>query len=135
MMVFLVVTAATAMATALPLQPLQQAAAPLVKMIDCTAGAMAFFGNARVPATLLSGSALVTLFAAHVSAEHPRREEAVIRRIDAMFALYSFLLSMATVLVTTNVSTALLVGKYDPMATDVYTFLTREFRFEFVITR
>jgi hypothetical protein len=138
MMVFLVVTAATAMASALPLQPLQQqtAAAAAVKMIDCTAGAMNFFGNARVPATLLAGSALVTLFAlSHVAAEHPRRQEAVIRRIDAMFALYSFLLSIATVLVTTTASTALLVGKYDPMATDVYTFLTREFRYEFVITR
>jgi hypothetical protein len=123
-------------AAALPVPPLAAEAAAAVKLMDCTAGAMSFFGNARVPATLLAGSALVTLFAlSHVAAEHPRRQEAVIRRIDAMFAMYSFLLSIVTVLITTTASTALLVGKFDPMAPDIYSFLKREFQFEFVITR
>jgi hypothetical protein len=124
-------------AAALPVPPLAaESAAAAVKLMDCTAGAMSFFGNARVPATLLAGSALVTLFAlSHVAAEHPRRQEAVIRRIDAMFAMYSFLLSIVTVLITTTASTALLVGKFDPMAPDIYSFLKREFQFEFVITR
>jgi hypothetical protein len=114
--------------------PTQLKAAPLV--VDCTQGAINFFGNARIPATLVAGSALATLFGlSNVNVEHPKQKEAVVRRIDALMALFAFLLSVTTVIVSTTASTALLLGKFDPMASDVYNFLKREFQFEFVITR
>lgn len=111
------------------------AAAPLLK--DCTQGAVGFFGSARVPATLVAGSALATLFAlaSNVASERPKKEEAILRRVDAMMALYSFLLAVTAVILSTTASTTLLLGKHDPMATDVYHFLKREFNFEFVLTR
>lgn len=105
---------------------------------DCTSGAIAFFNSVRVPSSLVAGSALGALFSLvqeTKTGKNKTRLELFVIQLYHACALFSFVLSISTILTTTTANTALLLGKHDAMARDVYHFMKREVNFEFVLTR
>ena len=102
---------------------------------DCTSGALAFFGGVRIPSTLVAGSTLATAFLYTRTPEGEGKLGRNARRAQYFFALAAFCLSITSVVTTTTTGTSLLLDNYNPMASDVYHFLKREFEFEFILTR
>jgi len=105
---------------------------------DCTSGAALFFDGVRTPAALVVGSALAGLFSMvqkSKSQEKLSRLEVSVLQLYRICSLYAFIMSVTTMVTATIADTALLLGRHDPMATDIYNFLTRELLFEFVLTR
>jgi predicted transporter len=106
--------------------------------IDCTAGAIGFFSGIRLPATLIAGSSLATIFALvqKVKADDCKsRLEFGVLQMYHLCSIVAFCLSVTSIMMSTAAGTTLLVGKHNPIAHDVYHFMKREFNFEFVIVR
>lgn len=107
-------------------------------LVDCTSGAIAFFNSLRIPSSLVAGSALATLFSLVKLTDcdvSKNRLESLTLQLYHVCCLYAFFMAITSIVTTTTASTTLLLGKHNPMATDVYHFLKREFNFEFVLTR
>lgn len=110
----------------------------MVVPIDCTAGAIGFFSGIRLPATLIAGSSLATIFALvqKVKADDCKsRLEFGVLQMYHLCSIVAFCLSVTSIMMSTAAGTTLLVGKHNPIAHDVYHFMKREFNFEFVIVR
>jgi hypothetical protein len=101
--------------------------------------ALAFFGGLRVPASLLAGSSLASLFAMVQQAKATKtlsRTERVALWVYHSSALGTLCLSLLTVITTTVGSTLLLLGRFDvSQYGDVYHFLRGNFLMEFVVSR
>jgi hypothetical protein len=114
------------------------------QLADYSASAISFFSSIRIPAALIAGSSLATVFSnaeAFQDAETKEssgRGDAWQNRLEVWYracALLAFLLSLNVVFTATATSTALLLGMKDPMARSAYELLRREVDFEFTSTR
>ena len=105
---------------------------------DFSGAALAFFNNVRVPAALIAGANLSSLFS---FVKLVNAEKKASRLQNWMVQLFHFLcfnslLSSISVIVTsTAASTTLMLGDHNGMAESAYDFLNREMRYEFVTTR
>lgn len=104
---------------------------------DCTKDALSFFTGIRTPSALIAGSSLAALFSMIKKYRDPNKTKAekVTLRLFHACALFGYLLSVTTVIVSTAASTTLLLGGFNSKADSVYHFLKREMNFEFVLTR
>ena len=98
--------------------------------------AASFFGNARVPASIIVGSSLGALFV-FGSADTKKRTptERFVTRIYQLFSWFAFVLSLNTVITCTVGTTSAMYAGFDPMAETGYSLLKREFEYVFVSTR
>jgi hypothetical protein len=104
---------------------------------DFAGAAGSFFSNARVPASIVTGSTLGALFALSnfgSSAERSPTEKSLIK-IYRLLSWLSFVLSLNAVITSTIATTSILQGEFDPMAETAYLLLKREFEYEFVSVR
>jgi hypothetical protein len=104
---------------------------------DFSGAAGSFFSNARVPASIVTGSSLGALFAMPKfgsSAERCPTEKSLIK-IYRLLCWSSFVLSLNAVLTSTIATTSILHGRFDPMAETAFLLLKREFEYEFVSVR
>jgi hypothetical protein len=112
------------------------AASPLGVMANYGGAATSFFSDVRVPAALISGSALAAFFTlVDVDKESQGRIERFVWFLYHGFGLLALMLSLNVVVTATASGNELLLGFRDPMATSVYALLKREYEFEFVLTR
>jgi len=105
-------------------------ATPFIPLINCVGAASGFFGNVRVPAALLAGASLGQLFAT------PDKSRG--KWLPALFSMliaFTVMAEIFVVFVSTATATRLMGGGFDPMATDGFAFLLREFEPSFVACR
>lgn len=111
------------------------------KLMDCSATAISFFTSIRIPAALIAGSSLATMFTYtddnddDNEAKPPTRLQNRVMVLYHLMALLGFLLSLNVVLTATSTSTALLLGMRNPMAHSTYQLLRREMDYAFTTTR
>jgi hypothetical protein len=104
---------------------------------DFAGAAGSYFSNARVPASVVSGSSLGALFALSnfgSSAERSTTEKSLIK-IYRIVCWTSFVLALNAVITSTIATTSILHGGFDPMAETAYLLLKREFEYHFVSVR
>ena len=102
---------------------------------DFSGAAASYFAQARVPASIVTGSSLGALFALGTFSSSKTRSslELLLIKLYRLLAWASFILSLNANLISTMVSTKILAGRqFDPMAAHVWELLQREFNFEFV---
>ena len=119
-------------------------------MMDQSDLAIEFFDSIRVPAALIAGSALATIFTnaspIQQQSKNPKswfnrikqNQSPLANRVLVFYhlaALLAFLLSLNVELTSTATSNALLLGLRDPMARSPYQLLRRELDFEFTTTK
>ena len=104
------------------------------KLMDYSGVAISFFTSIRIPAALVAGSSLATMFANPDPGRSSRLENRVMV-LYHMCALLGFLLSLNVVLTSTSTSTVLLLGMKNPLAHSAYELLRRELDYEFTSTR
>lgn len=108
--------------------------------------AVGFFGGVRIPASLIAGSSVACLFALIPPARQLQQDQSSFSQYTHLerfllrtyhgIVLWTFCLSLTTIITTTTASTSLLLGHYNSKAyTDVYHFLRGELSWEFVLTR
>lgn len=118
--------------------PTRTALSMALPLKDFSGAALAFFNNVRVPAALIAGANLSSLFS---FVKLVNAEKKASRLQNWMVQLFHFLcfnslLSSISVIVTsTAASTTLMLGDHNGMAESAYDFLNREMRYEFVTTR
>mmetsp|Transcript_86789 Transcript_86789/g.136926 ORF Transcript_86789/g.136926 Transcript_86789/m.136926 type:complete len:354 (-) Transcript_86789:160-1221(-) len=95
--------------------------------------AVGFFTNLRVPATLLTGTALGALFIDLKDHNGPKFQ--YLRTLYQLFAACTIALELSCVFMSTTMGVRLLAGGFDPVATSAVTFLRREFEFEYIACR
>ena len=120
------------------LAPLFGAAAPATaaaataattgQLVDCVAGAGAFFGNVRLPAVLLTGAAIPQLFVKIDGHERGKWVQCVYTILMSTALCFE----IAVIFIATASATRLLGGGFDRMATDPIAFLVREFEFAYL---
>ena len=104
------------------------------KLMDYSGVAISFFTSIRIPAALVAGSSLATMFANPDPGRSSRLENRVMV-LYHMCALLGFLLSLNVVLTSTSTTTVLLLGMKNPLAHSAYELLRRELDYEFTSTR
>eukprot|EP00977_Amphora_coffeiformis_P026063 scaffold24022_cov168-Amphora_coffeaeformis.AAC.2 len=106
------------------------------KLMDYSEAASSFFTSIRIPAALIAGSSLATMFtdpeAVNDNASPMQNRIMVLYHLAA---LISFLLSINVVITATTTSTRLLLGMKNPVAHSAYELLRREMEFQFTSTR
>ena len=104
---------------------------------DFAGAAGSFFSNARVPASIVTGSSLGALFSLSNFGSSAGRSttELSFIKIYRILCWTSFVLSLNAVITATIATTSILHGRFDPMAETTYLLLKREFEYEFVSIR
>jgi hypothetical protein len=104
---------------------------------DFSGAALSYFGNARVPASIIAGSSLGALFALSKFGSSDDRTpiERFLIKMYRLVSWSSFVLALNAVITCTVASTSILHGRFDPMAETAYMLLKREFEYEFVSAR
>lgn len=114
------------------------------KLTDYTGAAIQFFTSVRVPAALIAGSSLSSLFSLvklvdEIGDKKNKRKYRpvtfLLARVYHGLCLTSLILSLNVIVTSTSAATTLMLGTHDSMAVSAYAFLNREFRYEFITTR
>jgi hypothetical protein len=92
-----------------------------------------FFANLRVPATLLTGTALGALFVD--IKDHNGKNYQYLRTAYQFFAAMTIAFELSCVFMSTTMGVRLLAGGFDPVAVNPVAFLRREFEFEYIACR
>jgi hypothetical protein len=109
-----------------------------VPLKDYQGAALSFFTNVRVPAALIAGTSVGSLFSLVKlvnSEKHGSPFQSWLLKVYHILCLATLILSLNVVVTATAASTTLLLGDHVGMATSAYEFLNREIRYEFVTTR
>ena len=105
-------------------------------LMDYSGVAISFFTSIRIPAALIAGSSLATMFTdPDVVKEKASPMQNRILVLYHLAAFVSFLLSINVIITATTTSTRLLLGMKNPVARSAYELLRREVDMEFVSTR
>ena len=103
---------------------------------DFSSQAGLYFVRIRTPAAFLAGSSLGAFFTFSKFGHDNRTAiERLVVKSYLCFVLCSFLLSFATIVISTGASITVLYGDFDGNAKTPYALLIREFEYEFTITR
>lgn len=107
---------------------------------DYSGTAISYFDSMRVPAALIAGSTLATLFSLasrtkDSQASERSQIESIVLIIYHILAVSSLLLSLNTVVTSTATSNMVLFGCPNPVATSAFALLKREYEFEFQLAR
>jgi len=112
---------------------------PSAELQDFSSEAASFFGNSRIPASIILGSSLSALFVPFKNPAVGAKTRPLERTLTKLYRLLSwsaFCLSLNAVMTCTVAATSLLhSGNYDPLAETAYDMLKREFEYEFVSVR
>jgi hypothetical protein len=109
-------------------------------LVDCSGAALQYFDSIRTPAALIAGSSLGALFSlSQVSTSEQLREQPRLYRVVLLahnfLALTALSLSIG-IIVTASVSgNSLLLGTHNHIASTPFAMLSREFEFEYMLTR
>ena len=110
-----------------------------VVLKDFSGAASSFFGNVRVPGSIVMGSSLGALFALGKFSSSSNRErlpiEFLLIKVYRILSWISFFLSLNVVVASTVSWTKALRGDFDPMAESGHAFLQREFTFEYTMVQ
>ena len=110
-------------------------------LADRTHAAVDFFNSVRTPSALIAGSSLAALFSLmeFMKAENLKKAsklERLLLLVYHLFTLASFGLSVIVLVSTTATGNAILFDNLcNPMASSTFEFLTREYPFDFMLTR
>jgi hypothetical protein len=112
----------------------------LTGMADYTGTAITYFTSIRVPAALITGSALAALFTLAGQARLGRkgatsRLQGFVLLAYHILALVALVLSLNVVVTATATSNLLLLGTKNPIASSAFEFMKREVEYEFLLTR
>lgn len=113
-----------------------EAAVMLLK--DFSGQALGYFVGIRLPASFLAGSSLGAIFTLKSAVANISSRTTIERRCIEFYhisALLAFILSFNTIFTATVACTAVLHGRFDPMAETAYGLLRREFDYEFTTVR
>ena len=118
--------------------------APVISSYASTA--VTFFTSTRIPAALIAGNSLFSLFSMskQMRQSNDEKKNSDIKfnkpRFLALFlyhglTLASLMLSLNVVVVSTAASNSLITGSYNPMATSAFEFLKREMAYEYYMVK
>jgi hypothetical protein len=107
---------------------------------DHSGTAINYFSSVRIPAGLIAGSALAALFSlvdkSKDNQAHTRTQlESIVLIIYHLLALMSLLTSLNVIVTSTAVVETIMFGNENPMASSAFELMTREYEFEFLMTR
>lgn len=107
---------------------------------DQSAAAISYFSSVRIPAGLIAGSALAALFSLVDKAkdgEISKRSqvESIVLIMYHLLSISSLLLSLNVIFTSTALVDTIMFGQQDPIATSPFELMTREYSFEFLMTR
>jgi hypothetical protein len=107
---------------------------------DYTSTAINYFSSVRVPASMITGAALSVFFSLasksrDSEAKNRSQIETFVLIIYHMLTLTSLLLSLNTIVTSTAAAASLMFGVENPIATNAFELMKREFEFEFLMTR
>lgn len=115
-------------------------AAAEVVLKDFSKDAASWFGGVRTPASFIMGSSLGALFTmtGKLKGENSDKlstPEYILVQMYQVLILGAFVLSLSTVVFATAANVQVMYGDFNPMATNGYSLLKREFEFPFVTAR
>jgi hypothetical protein len=103
---------------------------------DYSGSAGLYFVRIRTPASMLAGSSLAAFFAcSKFDSDNQTKCERLVAKSYMAFALFTFALSFAAIVVSTGGSISVIHGDFNPKAETAYALLMREFEYEFTLTR
>jgi hypothetical protein len=107
---------------------------------DYTSTAINYFSSVRIPASMIAGSALASLFSLTQKTKNTEVQNrstllTIVLILYHLLALSSLLLSLNTIITCTAAASSLMFGCDNPIATSPYALMKREYEFEFLMTR
>jgi hypothetical protein len=107
---------------------------------DYTSTAINYFSSVRIPASMIAGSALASLFSLtqrtkNTEAQNRSTLLTIVLIMYHLLALSSLLLSLNTIITCTAAASSLMFGCDNPIASSPYALMKREYEFEFLMTR